>query len=208
MEVLKYFNLCQLFFTFCFNCLNDREVFFHTFKSLTFFPLADFIILRKTESSPASLLWRQMISYLELASGLFWKSRCAMSFHGPWSFIWSRSRKEAATCRSSVFLSVEISVGNSAKKEISRILILVLLSVNWRRFPEGVAYVRGGIHGSDADGIPPWVFTVHQWTRGVALIKNNIAVTAAAAPGNDGTATARPRRRISGARTPAERPAI
>lgn len=75
-------------------------------------------------------------------------------------------------------------------------------------FPGVVAHIRSEIHGSGTDKIPPWVFTVHQWTWGVALVKDNIAATAVAAPGSDGIATAHPRRKTSGARTPTERPVI
>lgn len=66
-----------------------------------------------------------------------------------------------------------------------------------------ITYERGvgGIRGSDAGRIPPFV---HQWTR--SFVRNNIAVIATIS-GSDSITTAHPRRRISGARAPSGRPA-
>lgn len=208
LQLVQFPRLIFSFFFWLFKCLFfkivQRKAFFHVFKSLTFLRRGFYHFGKSRRFlSPSFSEADGILSQINLRLTLEVKVRDAI--HGPWSFARSLPQEEAATCRPSLLFFSQRR-RTSRREELRR--YWYLLFADRSRFSTGVvAHIRGGIHCSNADRIPPWVFTVHQWTQGVALVKDNIAVTAAAAPGSDGTATAR--RRTSGARVrPTERPAI
>lgn len=165
------------------------------YRWVAFF-LSRFIILGKSRKFPKPLFSRRwMISYLEPTSGLLRKSRCAPRF-----IVYNHSL--GRDCESKGYApKPSLPSSTLQKSKNSQAVVLDQRRFCIRRI--GNEREEGGIHASDAGRIPPCVY---QWTR--SFVRNNTAAIAAAAPGSDGTATAYPRKKISGPWVPSGRPAI